>query len=293
MEDKKKGSSPNIKNADVDLSFLPSVEEEKSKDKKNVEADGIPIAEEDIEYRSKDIKKKDDSELFVKIEGAKKIAKKKEHEAKKKDEELTKRLLHAADEKKKAYKKVEDDKKAAKHKAKSWIRKYKAKKVWKVVYKFRFLLIILAVIATGITVTYTVILPTIEANKIAERKATEAQLIENYRTDMLKIFAALAGKNITSTEVEEIAQNITRNAIIIDGGDHGDIYINGTSEMIRFALAKGKTTNFTYSEFVDETNLYITLSDGVYIYFNGSEIIEYSAVDEAIEAHILSRMQRQ
>ena len=102
MEDRKKGSSPNIKNADVDLSFLPSSEDDTSTNEQVVEADGVPIAEEDIEFHAKDIKKKDDSELFVKVEGAKKIAKKKEQEAKKKDEELTKRLLHAADEKKKA-----------------------------------------------------------------------------------------------------------------------------------------------------------------------------------------------
>ncbi len=293
MEDKEKGSSPNIKGADVDLSFLPSVENEKTQEEKTVEADGIPIAEEDIKFRSKDIKKKDEGELFVKIEGANRIDREKKRAAKKKDEELTKRLLRAADEKKKAYKKVEDDKKAAKHKAKSWIRQYKTKKVLKVVHKLRFALIALVIVITGVIVTYTVILPKIEAEKLAEQKIANAKLIEENRTDMLKIYAELVGKQLTDMEVEEVAKKITKDAIIISSGDHGDIYINGTGEMIRFAIEKGKTTNFTYNELVGETNLYITISDGTVIYFNGSEIVEYVTVQEAIEAHILSRIQRQ
>lgn len=115
-------SSPNIKGSDVDLSFLPSSNEEV--EKKTI-VDGIPIDEKDIKYRAKDIKDKDKSGLFIKVEGAKRIAKKKEREAKKKDEDLLKRLLDAENEKKA---KKEAEYKEAKKWAQDKIKKYKSQK---------------------------------------------------------------------------------------------------------------------------------------------------------------------
>ncbi|MBP5656450.1 hypothetical protein J6X15_02600 [Candidatus Saccharibacteria bacterium] len=57
-----------------------------------VKIDGVPIAEEDIEYRADDIKQHDDSDLFVNVEGAAKrareAARKKEQEERERAQEL-------------------------------------------------------------------------------------------------------------------------------------------------------------------------------------------------------------
>jgi len=295
-------SSPNIKSEDVDLSFLSSASPSDSADSpessQSADADGS-ISDEGVKFRAKDIKRKDHKEMFVRIEGAKKIAKKKEQETKKKDADLTKRLLHAAGEKKKVYKKIENDKKAAKHKAKSWIAQYKLKKAWKKTKTFRIIAAIVLIIVTIIGVTHAimtgVVIPRRIAEEEAKRAAAEARLIEENRTDMLRIFDQLSEKHIDAEEIENIAHSISSEAIIImDNENIGNIYINGTSEVIHFTLDGGKSLNFTYDEQIDEDILYITVtSDNTYRYYNGFEAVEYQTRDEAIGAHILFRTRDQ
>ena len=108
----KLSESPNIESATgepIVFDFTP----EELDDTSESAVDGIPIDEKDIEFHAKDIKKKDDSKLFVKVEGAEKLARQKERAAKKKDDELIKRLQTAANKRKKEYKDAENEKKAA------------------------------------------------------------------------------------------------------------------------------------------------------------------------------------
>lgn len=108
----KLSESPNIESATgepIVFDFTPEEPDDTSKSA----VDGIPIDEKDIEFHAKDIKKKDDSKLFVKVEGAEKLARQKERAAKKKDDELIKRLQTAANKRKKEYKDAENEKKAA------------------------------------------------------------------------------------------------------------------------------------------------------------------------------------
>ena len=108
----KLSESPNIESATgepIVFDFTP----EELDDTSESAVDGIPIDEKDIEFHAKDIKKKDDSKLFVKVEGAEKLARQKERAAKKKDDELINRLQTAANKRKKEYKDAENEKKAA------------------------------------------------------------------------------------------------------------------------------------------------------------------------------------
>ena len=102
----KLSESPNIESATgepIVFDFTPEEPDDTSKSA----VDGIPIDEKDIEFHAKDIKKKDDSKLFVKVEGAERLARQKERAAKKKDDELIKRLQTAANKRKKEYKDAE------------------------------------------------------------------------------------------------------------------------------------------------------------------------------------------
>ena len=64
--------SPNIRNAEGESMSVPTNLDGPETSAPAV--DGIPIAEENIKFRTKDIKRHDDSKLFVKVEGAEKRA---------------------------------------------------------------------------------------------------------------------------------------------------------------------------------------------------------------------------
>jgi len=86
-------SSPNIKGQDTNPNIETSYEEDVVAAPEKVEIDGIPIAEDEIKFRSENIKKKDDSKLFVNVEGAAKRAR--EAERKKEQEKLRQEKEHA------------------------------------------------------------------------------------------------------------------------------------------------------------------------------------------------------
>jgi len=73
-------ASPNIISAaDEQAAAEQEAQQETVDPAEKVEIDHAPIADEDIEFRSKDIQKKDTADLFVNVSDAEKIAKEKEH----------------------------------------------------------------------------------------------------------------------------------------------------------------------------------------------------------------------
>ena len=76
----KKSLSSNIKSVADEEEALESEASAENTQNPNevVEIDGIPISEEEMQYRAKDIRQKDGGELFVKVEGAEKLAKERE-----------------------------------------------------------------------------------------------------------------------------------------------------------------------------------------------------------------------
>ena len=242
--------------------------------------------------------------LPKKVEGAEKIAKKKEREAKKKDEELTKRLLHAAGEKKKAYKKAEDDKKAAKHKAKSWVRQYKVKKVWKKVKPFRapiaITLAVIIVVGSSYGIITGIIIPNRIARENAEREAANAKLVEDNRTDMIRLFSKLAGKELKEDEVDTLVKemhNDIRTTLYREDEEGFIEHEGGKSEFIRFSLIEKDSltfaTRFYYISSLDGKAVKIYGGENGYYYVNGNDFRESSNLNELIEDYILAMVKGQ
>ena len=76
-------ASPNIRSSadeSEDKNFDAATEARRKHE--TVEIDGVPIDSDDIKYHSDNIKAKDHSDFFVKVEGAKRIAREKERAAK-------------------------------------------------------------------------------------------------------------------------------------------------------------------------------------------------------------------
>ena len=83
--------SPNIKSETEQSPNIETGANEKTPNStEKITIDGIPIADEDIEFRAKDIHKKDDGDLFVNVEGAEKIAKEAERKKRLEEERLKK-----------------------------------------------------------------------------------------------------------------------------------------------------------------------------------------------------------
>ncbi len=120
--------SPNIKSAADEPINEDTSAADTSKPGETVEIDGIPIAEEDIQFRSENIKKKDTGDLFVNVEGAEKRAReaerKKAKEAKEK-EKVEKEKQKELEEKRHA---EEEAKKQAAAKHERQVKKEQARK---------------------------------------------------------------------------------------------------------------------------------------------------------------------
>jgi type II secretory pathway pseudopilin PulG len=305
MEDKKRkgkirylSKTPNIKSSDDEPLILTEEDSDNTPTEtmNTTTADGIPIDEKDIKFRSQDIKKKDDSKLFVKVEGAERIAREKERAAKKKDEELIKRLQTAANKRKKENKAAENEKKAAKRKASRWIRNYKLKKVWKQVVRFRVPIIIVIALAIIIPTAFAInnkIQQEKEQQRIAAEKAAAERLIEENRTDMLKIYAQLAGTTKTKKEVQTIV-GAYQGDIIVDFYDTTEgmiLHEDGGLDFIRFDIKKTKkqtvVNNFRFSNTINEKQINIYGSAESYHYIRFGQDEEYSNVEDAINDYIL------
>ncbi len=305
MEDKKKrvrrvrylSKTPNIKSSDDEPIIIEEPELDDSQESEDSPtAENIATNEKDIKFRSQDIKKKDDSKLFVKVEGAKRIAREKERAAKKKDEELIKRLQTAANKRKKENKAAEYEKKAAKRKATRWIRNYKLKKVWKQVVRFRVPIIIVIALAIIIPTAFAInnkIQQEKEQQRIAAEKAAAERLIEENRTDMLKIYAQLAGTTKTKKEVQTIV-GAYQGDIIVDFYDATEgiiLHEEGGLDYIRFDIKNSKkqtvVSNFRFSDTINEKQINIYGSAESYHYIRFGQDEEYSNVEDAINDYIL------
>ena len=305
MEDKKKkgrirylSKTPNIKSSDDEPLILTEEDSENTptETRSTTAADGIPIDEKDIKFRAKDIKEKDDSKMFVKIEGAKRLERKRERAAKKKDEELIKRLQTAANKRKKENKAAENEKKAAKRKASRWIRNYKLKKVWKQVVRFRVPIIIVVALAIIIPTAIVVARNTqnaIEQQRIADEQAAKEKLVTDNKTEIYKIFEQVVGRSITVEQLTEITKNSSKALTVSYFDNEGIIfYENGGTEYIYFETTKkGKETTvkaFRYYNTIGERRIIIMNSENGFTISDDDEIKEYASLDDLAKDYIPS-----
>ncbi|MBO4855728.1 hypothetical protein J5500_05005 [Candidatus Saccharibacteria bacterium] len=300
MEERKKrtkrvpelSGSPNIKSATGEpIVFEEPIDE--PEDSTYSAVDGVPIDEENIEFHAKDIKKKDDSKLFVKVEGAQKIARKKERDAKKKDDELIKRLQAAANKRKQEYKDAENEKKAAKRKASKWIRNYKTKKVAKQIWRFRFFIGAIVIALAAYLVIENVIIPNKIAHDEAGQRAAAREIIASSKTEMLKIFEQIVGKEMGEKDLREITKKSSVKIATELTNTEGMLYYeDGGTEVIQFEVEKNKwglsVKNFKFLNQINGQNIQLYESGNIYYYSKEADLKMYPNLEELINGYILS-----
>ena len=281
--------SPNIRSADGEELDVPAKMD--GAETATPTVDGIPIAEEDIKFRAENIKKHDDSKMFVKIEGAEKRARQAERDKKKKDEELIKKLHAAASERKKQHRKAKSEKRAAKRRATRQVIHDKIKIIAKFLYRLRFLFLALAIILVGIIVTTNFIIPAINEQKAIEQKANEDKIVAENRTPIIEIYTKVAGKEFSKKELEDLIKKENSSLKIDYMHNSGFILGDNESEKIKFVIKQQNNkiviNKFEYYNYINEERISLTGSSGGYYYLHGDKIETFDDIEELIRKYIL------
>ena len=293
MEEKKKGSrrirylskTPNIKSSNDEPLILGDHEPDALTHTTNE----IQAKEANLEFRSEDIKQKDDSKLFVKVEGADRIAREKERAAKKKDDELIKRLQTAANKRKK-------ENRAAKRKASKLVRDYKLKEIWTQIVRFRILImfvISLAILIPTALVIFHNVQKVVEQQRAVNERTAQEKLIKDNYTDMLKIYTQLAGTEKTKEEVNTIVEAFEGDiaAYYLDKTEGLIVHDDGGLDSIRFSINRSNKQiivyNFYFNDIIDDNRISIYGSEDSYHFvYNGNDQ-KYDNINDAIKSYIL------
>ncbi len=282
----------NEKRAGIDDSFSDSPNISTSTEDETTETpqenntpttDGVPIDEKDIKFHSKTIVKKDNSDMFVNLDQKK--VREIERAKKKKEEEI-------AEEKERAAKIVENEAKEQQKKIEAEARKERYKQFLEKVKKHKIPIIIATSALAIAMLTIFVIIPTIQHHITESEKAAAKQMIEVNKTDMLRIFEQVVGKEMEYKKFKEIATKINKDVATDNFKTNGELYLNGTTEQINYALSKKNGTfmvsNFIYKQALDDGEAQIIKSDNIYYYCDGKETIEFNSLEEAINKHIMN-----
>ena len=199
-------TSPNIRGAaddddgDYESPYDADGSNDESKDKYKVELDDTPIPEEEIEYRSTEVKKQDNDKLFVKKHRDEAEERRLKHEQDLKDEEVIKRLndlakkrktlrKQEAEQQKLADQRVKKEKKAEKHIERRKEARSRFRKVldffFKGAHKFitiPVILLILAVIGNSVAYRFIIIPSRIafKENTTAEKMFNDTEMYDKY-----------------------------------------------------------------------------------------------------------------
>ena len=299
MEDSNKRTGDGLNFSDSP-NIIPHQDEDNSSDaSKNDEpkaptTDGIPIAEEDIEFHSKSITEKDNKDLFVKID--KKAARELERSKKKKEEAAARKLQEIEDEKRRKEKQAENAQKSAERKAAVQERSNKEKQILQKIWSKRKIILIIFVIITAILLVIFFVVPNIKGKIETEEQIATQKMIAENKTDMIKIFEKIVGKKYTLKDLGKTAKEISENAVIETYANSGEIYINGTTERITFSITAQngakQATNFVYRQATEEGEIQIIKSEDMFYYYDGEETAEYLTLNELLNKHITSNLNK-
>lgn len=299
MEDSDKRTEDGLNFSDSP-NIIPHQDEDSNSDaSKNDEpkaptTDRIPIAEEDIEFHSKSITEKDNKDLFVKID--QKAARELERSKKKKEEAAARKLQEIEDEKRRKEKQAQNAQKSAERKAAIRERSDKEKQILQKIWaKRKIILIALAAVALILLVIFFVI-PNIKGKIETEEQAATQKMIAEHKTDTIKIFEKIVGKEYTLNDLSKTAKEINKSATIETYSNSGEIYIDGTTERITFSIVTQnktkKTSNFVYKQATEEGEIQIIKSEDMFYYYDGEETAEYLTLNELLNKHITSNLNK-
>ncbi|MBP5656845.1 hypothetical protein J6X15_04675 [Candidatus Saccharibacteria bacterium] len=288
----------------IDFSESPNIvphqdEEHHSDDSNNDKpkeptTDGIPFAEEDIKFHSKTIADKEKKDLFVNVD---KKAVRELERAKKKQENATARKLQEIEaEKNRKIKRAENERKNVERKAAIEARTNKEKQLINKIWARRKIILIAIFAILLILVIIFLVIPNIKGKIESDEKIATEKIVAENKTDMIKIFEKITGTEIALKDLKKTISEISKDALIDNYQKSGEIYINGTTERITFTTVTKNgikyANNFVYKQVTDNGEIQIIKSEDMYYYFDGEDTIEYVSLEELINNHILSNLNK-
>ena len=265
----------------------------------DVVSDSTEATNEEKEYNfsSKDISKREKTDYFVNVAGAEKRAKKAEKDKLKQERRSRKEMLKEASKSKKDEAKERNAKEAAKNREAKHIReKYRFEKFRGFVWRYK-VIIISAITVVTLAVLGVIFVPMIIANINAAQKE---QVIRENKTDVMKIFEQVAGKEFTSREeFEKVVKGVSSEVEIEYSSS--SVYINQKNEYdeyIKCNIESSKENGdsfryFVYSNYRDDRNWeIIDGEDDVFEVIDNGNKNRYDKIEEAINALIIERTKK-
>ena len=276
VEIERVAESPNI---DTNSGDLNELEEVISTNIESKTTDTPAEQKKEINFQSKDISRPDGKNLLVNVEGSQK---RKVEEAKQK-----KKNQQEAEKRKKAERRI--------HKHEATIIKrnkrisdinYILKKIW----GLRYIFLIIIVLMVSTVIIFKFVVPNIN-NKITEvveqrKKESDEKILQNERTDMLKILEKVIDGKYSQKEVETIINDINPNARIYAYNSDGEIDLNGTTEHIKFRIKNNLLFDFHYIDQFDGIEQQIYKSGDKYHYITGEELYQFSSLYDALVKYL-------
>lgn len=265
----------------------------------DVVSDSTETANEEKEYNfsSKDISKREKTDYFVNVAGAEKRAKKAEKDKLKQERRSRKEMLKEASKSKKDEAKERNAKEAAKNREAKRIReKYRFEKFRGFVWRYK---VIIASVFSAVTLAVLgiIFVPIVIANIDAAQKE---QVIRENKTDVMKIFEQVAGKEFASREeLEKVVKDVSSEVEIEYSSS--SVYINhkdNYNEYVKCDIESSEENGdsfryFVYSNYRDGRNWEIIDGENdAFEVVKDGDISEYGKVEEAINALIIEGVKK-
>ena len=246
----------------------------------DVVSDSTEATNEEKEYNfsSKDISKREKTDYFVNVAGAEKRAKKAEKDKLKQERRSRKEMLKEASKSKADEAKERNAKEAAKNREAKHIReKYRFEKFRGFVWRYKVIIISVITVVT-LAVLGVIFVPIIIANINAAQKE---QVIRENKTDIMKIFEQVAGKEFTSREeFEKVVKGVSSEVEIeYYMAGIGKVYAKNKAEWISFDADNNgedfeKIRGFAFYIYDEEKEVSAS------IYYNGDNILLAYGLDD-------------
>ncbi len=246
--------------------------------------------EKDYSFSSKDISKHKKTEFFTNVEGAEKRAKKAERDKLKQERRSRKKILREASETKKNELRERNQNEAKKNREVKRIREaYRIEKFRGFIWRYK-ALIILVVTTVTLTTLAVIFVP-----KIIDGvgRAHKEQLVAENKTDMMKVFIEIAGKEYEKTEFDNVVKGISDKLMISYYAEAGVITAEDSEDEIGFNTAeendKTMVSSFGFSGQESDKFIEIVPSEEGFSYYEERQEKYSGTIDDMINKLILKR----
>ena len=260
---------------------------EVSVDESKVKIDHIPFKEEEIKFRSENIKRTTGKDLMTNVEGAERCREQERHAHEKQIKEAEEARKKTEKEKAQQAKKHQRTAKRKERHAKVVATVNKVKRL-----KFGVLAVVAIAALAFVMVKYIVPIvgSEIEKQRIAADRAQKDKYFEDNLTAVMKIYLKVAERELAIDELEKEIKDIDDNAQIEKHDGYGQIFLNGTTEIIYFDTEKVDSgeivsKNYNYKDVTGGVVEQIYKAGDIYLYSGMEEVKEFDNLKDALLEH--------